>query len=336
MQKIVIVTDTWHPNVNGIVTSIVYTKKFLEAKGFEVKVVEPKDFWVVPMPTDKDIKFALPTTSEIEGVFLREKPNFIHLATEGPLGAAARRVCLNHNWPFTTSYHTQLPEYLRIRIKLHQAVTYNYVRWFHNPSRAVMVSTETLKQNLENKKFKNVVVVPLGVDVDLFKKNTEAKIPEGFAKPIFVFLGRVAPEKNIDKFLDCDLPGTKLIIGDGPARGTLQEKYGGTAKFVGNKKGQELIDLLSISDVFVFPSRTETFGLVAIEALACGLPVAGFVAQGTTSIVTNGVDGFLGEDLCGNAMKCLDLNPENCRKKAQEFSWEHSVDEFVRHLVPVI
>lgn len=184
-------------------------------------------------------------------------------------------------------------------------------------------------------RFKNVTVLPFGVELDLFKKNPKAKTPKSFKKPIFTFLGRIAPEKNLKAFLKCDLPGTKLIIGDGPQKQNLKKKFKKHTVFVGKKKGQEIVDLLSISDVFVFPSKTDTFGLVLVEALACELPVAAYNVHGPKDIITNGQDGFLGNDLAKNAIKCLDLDRKKCRKKALQYSWDNFTNKFIKNIVHV-
>jgi len=265
------------------------------------------------------------------------KPDYIHIATEGALGLAARTACIKRKWAFTTSYHTRLPEYIEVRTKIKslEKLTWKYLHWFHSKSKKVIVSTPSLKKELEEKKFKNVSVLPFGADLELFKKNPKAGIPKELKEPIFTFLGRIAPEKNIRAFLECDLPGSKLIIGDGPARKSLEKEFGETALFVGSKKGQKIVDLLSISNVFVFPSKTDTFGLVIVEALACGLPVAAYNVYGPKDIITNGKDGFLGPDLQKNALKCLNINPENCRKTALKYSWDNFTKKFIKNIVHI-
>ncbi|HEV8601464.1 MAG TPA: glycosyltransferase family 1 protein [Patescibacteria group bacterium] len=333
MQKIAIITDTWHPNLNGVVTSLSYTKKYLELKGLDVRVIHPGEFTSIRVPTETNLHFALLTSKQMESALKRERPDYIHIATEGPMGLAARSACQKNKWKFTTFYHTQLPEYLSARFALHKGLTYSYMRWFHGASEKVIVSTQSLKRQLEQKKFKRVEVVALGADVEKFQKNPNAKIPPDLEKPIFVYLGRVAPEKNIEAFLKCILPGSKIVIGDGPSRKSLEKKYRAHTRFVGYKKDQELVDLLSVSDVMVFPSKTDTFGLTILEAMACSMPVAAFDVPGPKDLITHGVDGFLGDDLQGNAIKCLKLDPENCRKKALKFSWANFADRFFESLV---
>lgn len=335
MKKIAIVTDAWSKNVSGVVTSILHTKKELEKKGFSVSIIHPGMFRSIPLPSYSEIRLAIFSKRKISKLLKEIKPDYIHISTEGTLGLTARNACVKNGWNFTTAYHTRLPEYVEVRVHSLKKTTYKYLRWFHSKSKKIIVSTDSLKKELEAKNFKNIVTIPLGVDLELFKKNKKALIPEGLKKPIFTFLGRVAPEKNITAFLGCRLPGTKLIIGDGPHKEKLEKKYKTNTVFVGFKKGKDLIDLLSISDVFVFPSKTDTFGLVLVEALACGLPIAAYNVQGPKNIITNGFDGFLGANLAENAKKCLKINKENCRKTARKYSWKIYASKFIRSLVHV-
>lgn len=336
MKKILIATDVWK-NINGVVTSIKQLKEGLEKHGYKVKIVHPAEFKNVPLFTDRDIKLAILSRSHMEKIIKNFKPDFIHIATEGPVGFAARLACSKNKWRFTSQYHTQLPEYIELRIRtgLLKNTTYRYLRWFHQAGEKTMVSSPLLKKMLEKRNFKNVTLIPLGVDVDKFKKNPRAKIPKDLKKPIFTFLGRVTMEKNLPAFLKCKLPGTKLVIGDGSALKSLEKKFKKNTIFTGCKSGRELIDLLSISDVFVFPSKTDTFGLAMLEALACGIPVAAFNVAGPKDIIANGIDGYLGPNLEKNALLCLKLNPENCRKKALQFSAKKWCDRFLKNLAPV-
>lgn len=334
MEKISIITDTWTDFISGVVTSLVQTKKILEAKGFEVRIIHSGEFHSIPLPYYPQIKFALVTPNQIGEVLKEENPDYVHIATEGPMGLAARMWCVKHTWNFTTSYHTHLPDYVQIRVKGSKNLIYGYLRWFHSASQRTLVSTQSLKKQLESKKFINVAIVPLGVDTELFRRNPNATTPPGLTKPVFVFLGRIAPEKNIEAFLQCDLPGSKLIIGDGPQRISLEEKFAGErAVFTGHKTGQELVDLLSISDVMVFPSLTDTFGMAILEAMACEVPAAAFDVPGPKDIISHGVDGYLGDDLAANAICCLALDRAGLRKKALTFSWEHAVETFTDNLV---
>ena len=336
MKKLTIVTDTWVPNVNGVVTSISHIQQILQTQNCAVAIIQPADFPTIRLPTDKELRLSLATRRKIEKLIRQQKPDFIHLATEGPLGLSARFACLKNRWHFTAAYHTRLPEYIQDR--LHSTalakLSYDYLRWFHNAADRTLVSTESLKTELAGKKIINLAVSPLvGVDIQLFKKNPEAKLPEGWQKPVFVFFGRLAPEKNLPAFLDLDLPGTKLVMGEGPQKPFLEKTYGKTTKFMGILKQQALVDVLSVCDVMVFPSKTDTFGLVMIEALACGLPVAAYNVSGPKDIIEIGVDGYMGDDLKSAALACLKLKGENCRKKAEQFSWESASEKFLAHQV---
>lgn len=331
MKKILIATDVWK-NINGVVTSIKQLKEGLEKRNFIVKIIHPAEFKNVPLFTDPDIKLAILGRGKMEKIIKEFNPDYIHIATEGPVGFVARLACTKNNWKFTTHYHTQLPEYIEIRTGLSKDAIYHYMRWFHKKSERTMVSSPMFKHLLEKRKFKNVALIPLGVDVDFFKKNPKAKIPADIKKPVFTFLGRVTAEKNIEAFLKCKLPGTKLIIGEGSALKSLKKNFKKDTVFTGCKTGQELVDLLSISDVFVFPSKTDTFGLVILEAMACGVPVAAYNVQGPKDLIENGVDGFTGPSLGKNALKCLKLKPSDCRKKALKFSSSKWCDLFIKNL----
>lgn len=338
MKRVTIITDTYMgANVNGVVMWLKNTETILKEKGFEVTIIHPGQFTNIPLPTYPEIRISLLTQNKMDTLLQHTNPDYIHIATEGSLGLVARMSCLKKRWQFTTFYHTRFPEYVyeRLKINAFKGLTYSYLRWFHNAGALTMVSTESLRQELAQKKFERVVRVPLGVDIHLFQKNPHAKLPAKLHKPIFTYVGRIAPEKNIEAFLECDLPGTKLIIGDGPAREAFEIQYKKTTVFVGYKTGGDLIDLLSVSDVFVFPSKTDTFGLTIIEALACGLPVAAYPVQGPNDIITNGKDGFLGADLAESSKKCLTLDPRACRRKAEQYSWERSVETFIKNLAPI-
>jgi len=333
MKKILLVTDAWAPQVSGVVRVQDAHISCLKARGYEVTVIEPGQFkWTIPTPMYPEIRIALFRSRYIKRVIEELQPDAIHLVTEGPLGWAARSVCIKKGLPFTTWYHTQLHLYVDIRLRGLLRPIYFFLRRFHGAAVCAMVSTESLKRDLESTGFKeNVVVVPLGVDLKLFIRNSAPPLPS-LPKPVFVYFSRIAPEKSPEEFLKLTLPGTKLVIGDGPDRVKLEETYGKGNKFIGYQHGQELGNWLSLADVFVFPSRTETFGLVALEALACGIPVAAHNVMGPRDIITEGKDGYLCDDLRKAAIKCLDLSPLDCRKKAEQYSWEHSTDEFLKNL----
>ncbi|MDP1689886.1 MAG: glycosyltransferase family 1 protein [bacterium] len=335
MKKILLVTDAWAPQVNGVVRVQNAHIRALEARGCEVIVIEPGQFYTIPTPMYPEIRLALFARRRIAQMIEEVRPDAVHLMTEGPLGWAARSVCMKQGIPFTTWYHTHLQLYVNIRLRGLLRPINALLKRFHATAARTMVSTESLKRELESMGFKkNSVIVPLGVDVDHFVRNPTPPLP-ALPKPVFVYFSRIAPEKSPEEFLKLDLPGIKLVIGDGPDRAKLEKKYGRHNKFVGYKHGQELVNWLSLSDVFVFPSRTETFGLVVLEALACGLPVAAHSVIGPRDIITEGKDGYLDDDLRTAALKCLELSREDCRAKALQYSWEHSADAFIKNLVAV-
>lgn len=335
--KIMIVSDTWLPQVNGVVTSYQKIIRLVERAGFKTVVVHPGLFKTVPLLLYPEIRLTVFPGRAFKKIYETERPDFVHIANEGPLGLAARAYCLKNKIPFSSAYHTHFPLYVPYYTPVGgEAIAktgYRYLRWFHNASTHTMVCSKSLKEDLESHGFKHVEIWPLGVDTELFQRNEKAE--QRFKGPVFVYFGRLAPEKGLEEFFKAQLPGTKLVIGDGPSRKSLEAKYGKEAVFVGYKKGQELIDLLSISDVFVLPSVTETFGLVIVEALSCGLPVAAHNVMGPKDVVTQGVDGVLHRNLGKAARGALGLSRGKARKKALSFSWERSAELFVKHLVPV-
>ncbi len=334
MKKILLVTDAWAPQVNGVVRVQDAYISSLKARGYDVAIVQPQLFVTMPMPLYPEIRLALFARRHVAKIIKESQPDAIHLMTEGSLGWAARSVCLERGIPFTTWYHSQFQLYVDIRFRGLLRPILALLRRFHSTAVRTMVSTESLKRELESIGYKNIVVVPLGVDVDHFVRNPAPPLL-ALPSPVFLYFSRLAPEKSPEEFLKLDLPGTKLVIGDGPDRAKLEKKYGKSNTFVGYKRGQELVDWLSLADVFVFPSRTETFGLVVLEALACGIPAAAHSVMGPRDIITEGKDGYLGEDLREAALKCLMLSPETCRDKALQYSWEHSADAFIQNLVRI-
>ncbi len=331
MKKILFVTDAWAPQVNGVTRVLEAHIRFLTARGYECKVIEPGQFSTMPMPMYPEIRLALFPRRQVKNILEQFQPDAVHLVTEGPLGWAARSVCMKNGISFTTWYHTKFQLYVNVRLHGFLGPVYAWMRRFHSKATCVMVSTESLKRELESEGFRNVVIVPLGVDVEQFVRNPMPPLPP-LPKPVFVYFSRLAPEKSPEEFLKLELPGTKLVIGDGPDRMKLEKKYGNKNKFVGYQRGQELVNWLSLADVFVFPSRTETFGLVVLEALACGIPVAAHDEMGPRDIITQGKDGYLSEDLREAALACLKLLPADCRAKALQYSWEHSTDEFLKNI----
>jgi len=331
-MRILLATDAWEPQVNGVVRTLTRTVAECRAMGHEVLVISPDQFKTVPMPTYPEIRLALGAYEEIREKFKDFEPDGIHIATEGPIGMAARRVCQEWKLPFTTSYHTKYPEYVAARFPVPLSVGYAFMRWFHNPSGRIMVATPTMRADLEKHGFRNISPWSRGVDTELFRPGLEP-IFEGMERPIFVSVGRVAVEKNIEAFLELDLPGTKVVVGDGPSKAELEKKYP-EAKFVGAKFGDELARCYADADVFVFPSLTDTFGLVILEAMATGTPVAAYPAPGPIDIIPGSGAGVVDEDLKKACLECLQIDRKAVRAYAEKFSWRASAEEFVRNLKP--
>lgn len=330
-MHIVIVTDAWHPQVNGVVRTYERTIEELYKLGHRVSLITPEGFRTIPMPTYPDIRLSLFAGRTVHRRLDELKADAVHIATEGPLGLAARAWCIKHNFPFTTSFHTQFPEYVWLRTRIPLTWSYAAIRWFHGRASSVLVATPTLHKRLTEHGFTNLGTWSRGVNLDLFRPRAKDILKE--RRPVFMYMGRVAIEKNIEAFLKLDLPGTKVIVGDGPDLDMLKKKYPQVV-FTGFKTGEELAQLLAAADVFVFPSRTDTFGLVIIEALACGVPVAAFPVQGPIDIIENGVSGFLDEDLQKAALATLALRPEACRAAAMKYTWETCTRQFLAHLNP--
>ncbi|HEV8666695.1 MAG TPA: glycosyltransferase family 1 protein [Candidatus Paceibacterota bacterium] len=332
MKKIVIVTDAWHPQVNGVVRVTEAIERILKARGYSVLIIHSGLFMSLPVPFYREITLALFPNNKVKRLIEDFAPDAVHLMTEGPLGWAARAFCLRRGVPFTSWYHTHFDFYIDMRIPGLKRLVTARLRRFHNRAERTFVSTTSLQSDLVREGFTKTAVVPLGVDTAFFVRNLAPAVPQ-LQKPVYVFFSRLAVEKSPEEFLKLPLDGTKLVIGDGPDRAKLERKYKGQAVFVGYRKRQELVDYLSIADAMVFPSRTETFGLAALEALSCGVPVAAHNVLGPKDIITEGKDGYLSDDLATAAQKCLTLNREDCRAKALEFSWDKSVDAFLKNLV---
>ncbi|MGD8619073.1 MAG: glycosyltransferase family 1 protein [Gammaproteobacteria bacterium] len=330
--SIAIVTDAWAPQVNGVVKTLDATRETLARLGHEIRVLNPAEHRTIPCPSYPEIRLALLPRGKVWRQLEKLQPDHIHIATEGPLGLAARRYCLANRLAFTTSYHTQFPEYLRKRLPIPLAVSYALMRRFHGAATHVMVATESQQSLLEARGFGNIVRWSRGVDTEVFSPDNpfDLKLP----RPVFAYAGRVAVEKNIEAFLDLELPGSKCVIGDGPALKQLRQKYPDVL-FAGYRFGRELASYMAGADVFVFPSRTDTFGLVMIEAMACGLPVAAFPVQGPLDIVQPGETGILSEDLRAAALQALDLDRGRCREAARNYSWEAASRQFLDNLAPV-
>lgn len=338
MKKIILATDAWHPQVSGVVRCVEEVKKNLEKDGFEVTLIHQGFFYTLPILFYPEIRLSIFATARIKKIFKDVNPDYVHIFTEGPIGLAARSICVKKKLNFTTSYHTHyqyyIQQYTKIKIDFIFKAVYAYLRWFHNASNSTMVITERFKEELGKVGFKHMSLWTLGVDTELFKKNENSTIKKNYnlQSPVFVYFGRLAKEKNIEEFLQCELPGSKLIIGDGPFKGYLEKKYGKSATFVGYRKGKELIDFLSACDVFVFTSLTDTFPLAIIEAFSCSLPVAAHNVMGLEDLVTSDV-GFLDKDIKRAAIACLNISPEKCREKALRFSWQESIKLFIQNLI---
>ncbi len=323
--RLVIVTDAWFPQVNGVVNSLDQMVRILRSWGDSVTVVGPDRFRTLPCPTYPDIPLALARPSEIARLIEEDAGAFLHIATEGPLGLLARRRAISRGRGFTTSYHTKFPEYLSARVPVPLSWGYAFMRRFHNAGEACMVATESLRDDLGRRGFKNLVFWSRGVDHTLFRPRPEAdlKLP----RPIFLSVGRVAVEKNLEAFLKLDLPGSKVVVGDGPARAELARTYP-QAHFLGALPTEALVKAYAAADVFVFPSVTDTFGNVLLEALASGLPVAAFPVTGPKDVVTDPRAGVLDADLREAALGALKLSPAAAREFSLGYSWEASARAF--------
>jgi glycosyltransferase involved in cell wall biosynthesis len=328
-MKIAIVTDAWLPQTNGVVTTLRRTGECLEIMGHEVLFVTPLDFKTIPLPTYPDIRLAIFPGRKVFRTLDNFEPDAIHIATEGPLGNAAKRYCKKRNLKFTTAYHTQFPYYVRLRAPIPVSLTYAFLRNFHRRSERIMVPTESQRQELINWGFKNVVIWSRGVDTDLFRIRDKSFIQD--PRPISMYTGRVAVEKNLDAFLTLDIPGTKYIVGDGPDLEQLKEKYP-AARFVGFKFGEELAKYMAAADVFVFPSRTDTFGIVMLDAMACGVPVAAYPVTGPIDVIEHGVTGIIDKDLKLAVEKALKLSADDARHYAEGHSWIAATKQFFSHL----
>lgn len=329
-MKIAIVTDAWHPQTNGVVQTLSITIEHLIRFGHRVLVVEPSRFRTVACPTYPEIRLAWLPYRQVHRMLREFDPHAVHIATEGTLGTAARRWCRHQDIPFTTSYHTQFPEYLRARAPIPLALSYAHLRRFHGAAQRTMVSTPSMQRQLEQRGFANLARWTRGVDTELFRPR--AKDFLSLPRPIAMYVGRVAVEKNIEAFLEMRFPGSKVVVGDGPARVTLAAKYP-MASFVGYQRGEALAQHMAAADVFVFPSLTDTFGLVMLEAMACGVPVAAFPVTGPVDVVRPGVTGSLNPDLAQATREALQMEPGACRDYALQNTWEQAARQFLGNLV---
>lgn len=337
-MKVLLVTDAWEPQMNGVVRTLSKTVEELRRKGHSVEIIAPSDgYWTMPLPTYPDIRLAPFAKKDVERRIAAFGPEAVHIATEGPLGQAARSLCLKWGMPFTTSYHTKFPEYIKARFPfIPLSWSYKFVRGFHNSGGRIMVTTPSMVDFLSKRGFKNLAPWARGVNTEQFspeKRFAPDDVYKGLTRPIFVNVGRVAVEKNIEAFLELDLPGSKVIIGDGPQTEQLKRRYK-DAHFLGAKFDDDLARCFADADVFVFPSKTDTFGLVIIEAMAAGTPVAAYPVTGPIDIIPGSHAGIVDADLRKACLECLDLNREDAVLHAQKYSWETVTDIFFDYLTP--
>jgi len=334
MARILIATDAWHPQVNGVVRTLDTTTRTLRDRGHAVEVIEPSRYAAMPVPFYPEIQVCFPRPGRIYDRVRRFHPDHVHIATEGPIGLLVRHCCRLRGWRFSTSYHTRFPEYLKRLARVPERWTYRFLKWFHGRSTCMMVATPSLEKELARRGF----AAPMrrwsrGVDLSIF--HPRAKPPVPHARPVLLYVGRVSHEKNIEDFLRLTVPGTKLIVGDGPARAELERKYP-AAVFLGYRKGSDLGELYAAADLFVFPSRTDTFGIVVIEALASGLPVAAYPATGPIDTITNEKLGALDDDLGKAAQKALATgDPAACAAEGRTYTWESCTSQFESNLVRI-
>jgi glycosyltransferase involved in cell wall biosynthesis len=327
-MHILVATDAWHPQVNGVVRTLTMMAEAAKSFGVEVSFLTPASFRTFAMPSYPDLRLALPYQAKIDRLIEDARPDSIHIATEGPIGLLVRRYCRKHGVPFTTSFHTRFPEYISARLPVRESWVWAALRRFHGASQAVMAATPALANELRARGFRNVVLWPRGVDARQFHPRTADL---GLPRPVFLCVGRVAVEKNLEAFLDLDLPGTKVIVGDGPARAGLVRKYP-QAVFLGARQGEELAEAYAAADVFVFPSKTDTFGLVLLEALASGVPVAAFPVTGPRDVLGSAPVGALNDDLQDACLSALRISPQACLEFAAGHTWEASARAFVENI----
>lgn len=334
-KRVLIATDAWYPQVNGVVRTLDSVAGELRKLGHEVHVFSHQGKRTWGLPSYPEIQLAFYSQSEVAGSVADFRPDFIHIATEGPIGMAVRRFCMRRNIPFTTGFHTRFAEYAQARIPIPGVtrLTYAILRNFHRPSQAVLAPTASITCVLEQRGFRNVVTWTRGVDHETFRDYGRHPEP-GWQHPVMVYVGRIAVEKGIDDFLAIECKGTKVVIGDGPSRGALEKKFPEVV-FTGYLFGEELARRISSGDVFVFPSKTDTFGLVMLEAMACGLPVAAYPVTGPVDVVEHGYSGWLDEDLSAAIAAALQLKREDAIQYAARFTWENTARQFLENLAPI-
>jgi glycosyltransferase involved in cell wall biosynthesis len=331
-MQVLIATDAWRPQVNGVVRTLESLAASARGLGIDVEFLSPAGFWSVAMPTYASLRLAIPRFREIVRRIESCKPDSIHIATEGPVGLMVRAYCVRRRLNFSTSYTTRFPEYISARVAIPESWSYAALRRFHSAASVTMVSTPSLATELAQRGFKNLGMWTRGVNTDVFTPANP--FPFDLPRPIFISVGRIAVEKNLEAFLSLDLPGSKVVIGDGPQEAELRSRFP-DAHFLGVKEGKALASHLAGADVFVFPSLTDTFGIVQLEALACGTPVAAFPVTGPNDVIKNQPVGALNDDLRIACLQALACSRSTCRDYALGYSWENSARQFISHLKPL-
>jgi glycosyltransferase involved in cell wall biosynthesis len=332
-MKVLIATDAWHPQVNGVVRTLASLARSARGLGVTIDFLSPEGFFAIPLPTDPGLRLALPGRREIVRRIEQAAPDAIHIATEGPIGHVVRAYCVKNGLPFTTSYTTRFPEYISARLPIPEDWSYAVLRRFHSAATVTMAATPSLMTELAQRGFKNLGMWTRGVDTEAFKP--ERAIVLDFPRPIFLSVGRIAVEKNLEAFLSLDLPGTKVVIGEGPQEAELRHRFP-DAKFLGLMENEILAAHVAAADAFVFPSRTDTFGIVQLEALASGVPIAAFPVTGPRDVVGNNPIGVLNDDLRAACMGALHISRDACRAFALTRSWEKSALQFIGHINKVV
>jgi 1,2-diacylglycerol 3-alpha-glucosyltransferase/glucuronosyltransferase len=329
VMRVLIATDAWHPQVNGVVRTLTALARSAKSLGVDVEFLSPDGFPTVPLPTYPGLRLALPGRSQIARRVDQAGPDAIHIATEGPIGHGVRAYCMRRGWPFTTSYTTRFPEYIAARLPIPESWIYAALRRFHAAAAVTMVATPSLMSDLKQRGFSNLGMWTRGVDTDLFRPDRAIEL--AFPRPIFICVGRVAVEKNLDAFLSLDLPGTKVVIGTGPQEEELKRRFP-EVKFLGLIENGQLAAHIAAADVFVFPSRTDTFGVVQLEALASGVPIAAFPVTGPKDVIGDNPVGVLSDDLRAACLAALHVSRGACRAFALNYTWDGSARQFIGHL----
>jgi glycosyltransferase involved in cell wall biosynthesis len=332
LMRVLVATDAWHPQVNGVVRTLTSLARSARNLGVSIEFLSPDGFRTVPVPTYPGLRLALPSRRQIARRIETANPDAIHIATEGPIGHMVRAYCRKHGRPFTTSYTTRFPEYISARAPIPESWIYAALRCFHAAATVTMVATPSLMTELAGRGFTNLGMWTRGVDTDLFRPDCAIELD--FLRPIFITVGRVAVEKNLEAFLSLDLPGTKIVVGSGPQEAELRRRFP-DAKFLGLLENGTLAAHLAAADVFVFPSRTDTFGVVQLEAAASGVPIAAFPVTGPKDVIGNNPIGVLNEDLRVACLEALRIPRAACRAFALGRSWENSARQFIGHVQKV-